>query len=242
MDKGRMTRWLNRLRRFAVSSLVVILAAGLASFFFFKDLLGLLLDRAGIEVYYFTLPEAFFSSVEMSIFAGAFFSAPILAVIFWKVFQDMFGSGRVEGLLFLCSAVLLFYGGGLFCYAVVLRSGVKFLLGYGGGPLMAMISVERFTRFSAAMIFAFGLTFQVPVVLLVLSRMGLVRVKTLTKTRRYAIIFIAVASAVITPTPDVYNMMLLALPMYILYEAGILLVRVAERVRKKPVDPDPASI
>jgi sec-independent protein translocase protein TatC len=92
-----------------------------------------------------------------------------------------------------------------------------------------MISVERFVGFASAMIFAFGIAFEVPVILLGLNKKGIVKSKALTRTRKYAILVITIASAVITPTPDVYNMILLAVPAYILYEIGILLMKMNER-------------
>jgi sec-independent protein translocase protein TatC len=95
-----------------------------------------------------------------------------------------------------------------------------------------MISVEKFITFSAAMIFAFGITFEVPIILLGLNKKGLVKSKTLTRTRRYAVLLITIAAAVITPTPDIYNMMLLAVPTYVLYEIGILLMKISERRNK----------
>jgi len=125
--------------------------------------------------------------------------------------------------------VALFYVGSIFCYNIVLRSGIKFLLGYEGNNLKAMISVERFISFSSAMIFAFGITFEMPVALLALNKKGMLKAQTLTKKRRYAILVITIAAAVITPTPDVYNMMLLAVPAYMLYEIGILLMKMNER-------------
>ena len=79
------------------------------------------------------------------------------------------------------------------------------------------------------MLFAFGVTFEVPIILLILNKLGLVKSRTLVRTRRYAILLITVASALITPTPDIYNMMLLAVPTYVLFEIGILLMKLSEK-------------
>jgi sec-independent protein translocase protein TatC len=94
---------------------------------------------------------------------------------------------------------------------------------------MAMISMHRFLVFCSAMIFAFGLTFEVPIVLLMLGKVGLVKSRTLSKTRRFAALFIVIGASIITPTPDIYNMALLAVPTYLLYEIGILLMKMNER-------------
>jgi len=162
-------------------------------------------------------------------YAGAFFALPVIIFFAWRELHGITGLKPAYGYLFVFFAIILFYGGSIFCYYVVLPSGIKFLVGYEGGAIKAMISVQRFAVFCAAMIFAFGITFEVPIVLLVLSKMGLVKSRSLTKTRRYAVLFITVAAALITPTPDVYNMMLLAVPAYVLYEVGIILMKIVEK-------------
>ncbi|OPY77367.1 MAG: Sec-independent protein translocase protein TatC [Syntrophorhabdus sp. PtaU1.Bin058] len=209
--------------------MAVAVLSGIVSFFFSKDLIRLLLKTAGIKVYYLTLPEVFLTTVEVAMYAGVFFALPVIIYLAWHEFHGATGIKPVYGWLFVFFAIVLFYGGSIFCYFVVLPSGIKFLVGNEGGVIKAMISVQRFAVFCAAMIFAFGITFEVPIILLVLSKMGLVKSKTLTKTRRFAVLFIAVAAAMITPTPDIYNMMLLAVPTYVLYEVGIILMRIVEK-------------
>lgn len=234
MERKRITDFLEGLKRFAYKALVVVAVSSVVSFIFSKGLLRLLLHRVGIKIYYLSLPEVLFSSVELSIYAGVFFALPVIIYLIWHEFRSATGLKTSHGYLFIFSSIVLFYVGSIFCYMVVLPSGIKFLINFGSGNnIMAMISVERFVTFCSAMVFAFGITFEIPVVLLLLSRMGIVKAKTLTKTRRFAILFIAIASAIITPTPDVYNMMLLAAPMYILYEIGILLMKIVEKKDEK---------
>lgn len=234
MERKRITDFLEGLKRFAYKTLVVVAVSSVVSFIFSKGLLRLLLYRVGIKVYYLSLPEVLFSSVELSIYAGVFFALPVIIYLIWHEFRSATGLKTSHGYLFIFSSIVLFYVGSIFCYMVVLPSGIKFLINFGSGNnIMAMISVERFVKFCSAMVFAFGITFEIPVVLLLLSRMGIVKAKTLTKTRRFAILFIVIASAIITPTPDVYNMMLLAAPMYILYEIGILLMKIVEKKDEK---------
>lgn len=229
MEREKIFSLLTGLRRFIVGSLIVSALSGIISFFFSKDLINLLLKTAGIKVYYLALPEVFLTTVEVAMYAGVFFALPVIIYLAWHEFHGVTGIKPAYGYLFVLFAVILFYGGGIFCYYVVLPSGIKFLVGYEGGAIKAMISVQRFAVFCAAMIFAFGITFEVPIILLVLGKMGLVKSRSLTKTRRFAILFIAIAAALITPTPDVYNMMLLAVPMYILYEVGIILMKIVEK-------------
>ena len=229
MEREKIFSLLTGLRRFIVKSMAVAVLSGIVSFFFSKDLIRLLLKTAGIKVYYLALPEVFLTTIEVAMYAGVFFALPVIIYLAWHEFHGVTGIKPAYGYLFVLFAIVLFYGGSLFCYSVVLPSGIKFLVGYEGGAIKAMISVQRFAVFCAAMIFAFGITFEVPIILLVLSKMGLVKSKSLTKTRRFAILFIAIAAAIITPTPDVYNMMLLAVPMYVLYEVGIILMKIVEK-------------
>ncbi|MCX5809035.1 MAG: twin-arginine translocase subunit TatC [Proteobacteria bacterium] len=232
MEREKILHILTSLKRFSLKGLIVVAFSSIVCFMFFKGILNLLLKTVHIKVYYFTFPEVFFSSVELAIYGGVFFSLPVLIILTWHEFKGFVKLKASEGWLFVVFSIVLFYTGSLFCYFIVLRSGVTFLLGYEGDVLKAMISVEKFIKFSSAMIFAFGITFEVPVILIALNKMGIVKVRTLTKTRRFAILFITIASAIITPTPDVYNMMLLAVPTYILYEISIIIMKIGEKRRK----------
>lgn len=229
MERDQIIKGLEALRRSLFHSLLVVGVASFASFFFAKRLLLTLLKSTNIKVYYFTLPEVFFSMVELAILSGVFFSIPLIFFLVWQNFKPLF---RIN-FCYVFLAILLFYFGSIFCYLIVLKSGVSFLLSYGTDKIIPMISVERYIFFSSAMIFAFGVTFETPLLLLLLHRLRIISYMTLSKKRRYAILFITIFSAVITPTPDVYNMMLLAVPTYLLYEIGVIMVKMDELRRKK---------
>lgn len=229
MERETIALLLRAAKKFLYKALVAIVISGLFSFFFSKSLLGLLLHKADIKIYYLSLPEVFLSSIELSIYAGLFFAIPLVIFLAWHEFHRMSELRPAQGYMFIISAIILFYAGSLFCYFIVLPSGIKFLVDYGkGNNIMAMISMQRFVVFSSAMIFACSVAFEIPIALLILSKMGLVRSQTLSRTRRYAILITVIAAAFITPTPDIYNMALIAVPMYILYEVGILLMKISE--------------
>ena len=229
MEREKIALLLRASKRFIYKALIAVVISGFFSFFYSRGLLGLLLKKADIKIYYLSLPEVFLSSIELSIYAGLFFAIPLVIYLAWHEFHSMTGLRPVQGYIFILAAIALFYVGSFFCYSIVLPSGIKFLIDYGkGNNIMAMISMQRFVVFCSAMIFACSVAFEIPIALLLLSKMGLVRAKTLTKTRRFAILFIAIAAALITPTPDVYNMALVGVPMYVLYEVGILLMRISE--------------
>lgn len=232
MEREKVIIILKVAKSLILKALLAVAISGVVSFLFSKPLLLRLLKNTSMKVYYYTLPEVFLSSVELSIFAGAFFAMPVIVVIAWLELRGVLKLKALEGLVFSASTIILFYLGGFFCYLVVLPSGIKFLVGYENEMLKAMISVEKFITFCAIMVFAFGVTFEIPIILLLASKKGVLKSRTLTKTRRFAVLFIAIASAIITPTPDVYNMMLLAVPTYFLFEIGILLMKINERKQK----------
>jgi sec-independent protein translocase protein TatC len=104
-----------------------------------------------------------------------------------------------------------------------------------------MISVGKYISFCAAFIFAFGLTFELPLILALLSYIKVIEAAFLTRNRRYAILIIAILSAVLTPTPDIFNMALMGGPLYLLFEVGIILVKIIERKRAGTEIPLPES-
>ncbi len=233
MEREKIIAGLTGARNVILRSLAFIALAGMVSFAYSKDMLLLLVGATGIKVYYLAIQEVFLAAVQVSLYAGVFFAFPVIAFLIWYEMKDIYRMRAVHVIFLLASAVLLFYGGSLFCYKIVLPSGVKFLVsGYESAVVKAMISVERYLVFSTAMIFAFGVTFEVPLILLALGKLGIVKARALARTRRYAVLGIVIASALITPTPDAYNLMLLAVPMYVFYELGIFLVKFAEKKSK----------
>ncbi len=234
MQRETIIAALTGIRRVILRSLIFIGLAGTASFIFSRHILRIMIKASGINLYYLTIQEVFFSSIKLALFAGIFFALPFIFFLAWNELKDLYGIKKVYGWLLVFAAILLFYGGSVFCYAIVLPSGLKFLVsGYESAVLRAMISIDRYITFCSTMIFAFGTTFEVPLILLALGKLGIVNAKMLVRTRRYAILGIVIASALITPTPDVYNLMLLAVPMYVFYEIGIILVKL---VQKKDVE------
>jgi sec-independent protein translocase protein TatC len=229
MGREEIIVCLEALRRTLLRTLLVAGVATVICFFFSKKLALLLIKTVHVKVFYFSLPEVLFATVELAMYAGLFLSVPVAAFIGWREFRPFLEQKKIHSHLFAAVAILLFYVGSLFCFFVALPNGITFLLSYEGGPIKAMISIKRLVAFCVAMMFGFGFAFELPLALLLLSKLGVVTSRTLARGRRYAVLFIVVAASVITPTPDVYNMSLLAAPLYVLYELGLFLVRMSER-------------
>jgi sec-independent protein translocase protein TatC len=180
----------------------------------------------------FAIPEAFLALLKLTLFASLFLSMPLVFYHVWKAFAPLLRLKRLRSRLRLfLTSLALFYLGAFFCYFVTLPFGVRFLLGYQSAHIKPMISVGTYISFCAVFIFGFGLTFELPLILALLSYLKVVNAGFLTRNRRYAILLIAIIAAVITPTPDVFNLALLGVPLYLLFEVGVILVKIIERKR-----------
>ena len=135
-------------------------------------------------------------------------------------------------------SAMLFAAGALFAYFVVFPFGFKYLLSYSSDSLKPLLSMDLYFSFATKFLIAFGVVFQLPLAILVLARLGLVTAGKLLSWWRYALVGILVVAAILTPTPDVFNQLLMAGPLFFLYGVGII---VAKLFGKKRVAPDDAE-
>ncbi len=235
LKREEIFRALASLRKGLLQVGIVILLFGIVLYPLSKKLLTYLCQRTlQTNLVAYSIPEAFFSLLKLTLYASLFCSIPVIFYRLWKAFSPLFrskGLSSANGILL--ASLFLFDLGASFCFFVALPNGVKFLLGYQSAHIQPMISAGRYVSFCAVFIFGFGLIFELPLVLALLSYLKVVKAAFLTRNRRYAILLIAVISAVVTPTPDVFNMSLMGVPMYILFEVGVILVKVIEGKRAR---------
>lgn len=225
---------LGRLRRGLLLMILVVIGWGILLYPFSKTVLRYLQINLQENLVAYGIPEAFLSLLKLTLYESLFLSVPVIFYQIWKSFFPLFNAkGLKSPLSILAVALFLFYLGASFCYFITLPFGIRFLLGYQSAHLKPMISVGKYVSFCAGFIFAFGLIFELPLILALLSYLRIVTVSFLTQKRRYAILFIAILSAVLTPTPDFFNMALMGGPLYLLFEIGVLLARIIERKRKE---------
>ena len=233
MNREEIFQSLTRLRKSFLQMIIVFILLGISIFPFSKTFLRHLRDTSlRVDLVAYSIPEAFFSAIKLTLYMSLFLSMPVIFYQVWKSFSSLLHLKELKSkfLIFLI-ALFLFYLGALFCYFVTLPFGVKFLLGFQSAHIKPMISVGKYISFCAVFIFAFGLTFELPLILALLSYMRVVNAAFLTRHRRYAILLIAVLAAVVTPTPDVFNMALMGGPIYFLFEVGVILVKIIEHKR-----------
>jgi len=204
---------------------VVVVVATVAIFFLTPDLLRIVQNHLADKLYFFSVAGPFLAHVKLAVFAAFYLLMPWMMAVFWRALGKPFGVEGGQLFFFVLFTALLFYAGTVFCYFVTLPFGINFLLGFGSEQLRPVISVSRFVNFVTLFILAFGVIFELPVFMVFLARVGVCPRSFFEKNRRYAVLVIAIVAAMLTPTPDVVNMMLMGVPLYLLYESGIVILR-----------------
>ncbi|MGO0122046.1 twin-arginine translocase subunit TatC [Desulfothermobacter acidiphilus] len=228
-----MVEHLEELRRVLIVSVVAVAVFSLFSALFYRKILALLLSpltRAGYKVIFTAPTEAFMTIVKVCVFSGFLIALPI---ILWQIWN--FLSPALEAtekryfVLFVFGSFVLFVGGVLFGFFGVYRYGLAFLLRFGGDYLIPMLTVGKYISFTIYFLIPFGIIFELPLISYLLARLELISSKFLAAKRKYAFLVIIIIAAAITPTPDAFTCLLMAGPMYLLYELSVYIVRYTEK-------------
>jgi len=254
-EELQMPFWshLAELRKRIAWSLVSILIGFGICFNFSEDLLKLLMWPMNVKLtimtsfpfvfatpaevqqklHYTTLIEPFWTHLKIALIAGVMLAFPFVMHQIWKfIAPGLLQKERRYAGVFVIFSTLFFALGVLFCFFLLLPFAVPFLLTYKTENLIAIIRLGDYTDFVMKFLLASGLVFELPLVIVLLSRMGIVSPNWLAKYRKYAFLASFILGAILTPTPDVFNQTLISIPIYILYEAGILMARVFGRKKK----------
>jgi sec-independent protein translocase protein TatC len=230
------------------SFLALAIAFGVSLYFarpIFGFLVQPLLESGQKTLIYTAIFEAFFVEIKVAFFAAGFFSFPVFATQLWRfVAPGLYNKEKRAFLPFLLATPVLFILGASMAYYMAIPVALEYLLGFGGNvggvEQQALPGVDNYLNFVMKFIFGFGVSFLLPVLLMLLERAGIVTLEQLRGARRYAIVGAFAIAAVLTP-PDVVSQLLLAIPLCILFEMALVAIWLTRRRRAKAAEAEEAT-
>jgi sec-independent protein translocase protein TatC len=221
---------LDELRSRLIKSLIAVAVGTFVAFFFYEDILALLarpyeMAVPGSELVFFRPTEAFSLSMRLSLFGGVILASPVILYQIWRFVAPALTPREKRWAIPITIIFVLLFLAGVVVGYFALERGLGFLLGFGSENLEPVIGADYYLSFAMRFILAFGISFEFPVFIFAAAAVGVVSSAQLRSVRRWAVLIIVVFAAVITPSGDPLTLMLLAVPMYVLYEASILAVR-----------------
>lgn len=254
-NEKKMPFWahLEELRKRIINILIAVAAGFGICFYFSEDILGLLMlplnatihyggpfpfvhfvpNENAQQLFFTTLTEPFMSHMKIGLISGTIIAVPIILHQIWKFVSPglLLHERRYAGRFVLFSTIF-FAAGVLFCFLFLLPVAIPFFVTYKTEHLKPIIKIGEYIDFTLKFMIASGAVFELPLGMLLLGRMGIITYKTFAGFRKYAFLLSFILGAIITPTPDVFNMTLMSVPIYLLYEVGLVGVRVFGRKEK----------
>ena len=237
---------LTELRKRLLWSFVYIIIIFIVCFYFASDLfyflakplVNLLQTDKGQGFIYTALQEAFFTELKIAFFFALFFAFPLIAIQIWKfIAPGLYKNEKNAFLPFLIATPILFFAGGAMVYYLIAPVAWNFFLSYqnmsdSGVPIRLEAKMGEYLSLMMRFIFAFGIAFQLPVVLGLMAKVGIVNHTSLKKFRKYAIVIAFLAAAFLTP-PDPFSQISLALPIILLYEVSIYIAKIIQKNKRE---------
>ena len=240
-EKQPFTSHLEELRKRLITCFIAVGIGFVASYGFKEQLFQILVRplkkvmNEGDKMIFTGLPEAFFTYLKVAFLSGLILAAPVIIYQFWMfVAPGLYEKEKKVMIPIIILSTFFFIGGSMFGYFIVFPWGFKFFLGFASDLIQALPSMKEYLSLSAKLLLAFGVVFELPLVITFLARLGIVSVDFLKKNRKYALLLFFAGAAMLTP-PDVVTQIMMALPLMVLYEISIIGARVFGR---KPLSAD----
>lgn len=216
---------LEELRRRLIIMIAAVVIGSIVCYFYAEELTALITVTAG-KLYYMNPTEAFFTYLKVSVFAGFLLALPVVMYQLWAfIVPAMTNNERTAGAILVPASIVLFFVGLAFSYFLVLPAGIKFFMGFATDSLQPMFSIGQYLSFVISFLLPFGFIFELPLFILVMAKLGIISSGFLLAKRKLVLVMSFVVGAAISPTPDVFSQTMIAVPMILLYEVSILIVK-----------------
>ena len=238
-EKQAFTSHLEELRKRFIYSLIAVGICFLICFTFKEWLFKILtLPLVAIlpensSMIFTSLPEAFFTYLKISLFGSLFLASPFVLYQIWMfISPGLFPSEKKHAFPFVFFSTIFFVGGSLFAYFIVFPFGFKFFVSFTTEFIKPMLTLREFLSFSCKLLLAFGIIFELPIFMFFMAKIDLVDSKMLSAKRKYAILLTFIIAALLTP-PDIVTQIMMAIPVMLLYEISIWVVKLGEKKEGK---------
>ncbi|CCO08975.1 twin-arginine translocase subunit TatC [Desulforamulus hydrothermalis] len=232
-----MMEHLEELRRVLIISLAATFIMACVCWFFSDRILEIILQpvlATGNKMHYIGIMEALMTKIKLSFFMGFLLALPIILWQFWAfIMPALRKMERVYFTIFVVVSYLFFIGGILFAFYSVFNIGVKFLLHFGGEELLPMLTIGNYISFAMMFILPFGVIFELPLAVFLLAQLDIINYRWMVKKRKMAILISVVAGAVLVPSPDIITPLMMATPMYLLFELSASIVKLVEWLKRR---------
>lgn len=240
-----VTDHLTELRSRIIKAIwAVVVLSGLCFYFsgelilFLKEPLSRSVPKAYNSLHFTGPMDVFLTDIKVSLLGGVLLACPVWIYQFWRFFEPaLYPRERRYILPFIIASIAFFALGLIFCFEIALPMALEYLIGVGLEVGTPIITITDYTHLVIMMLLGFGLVFETPVILVLLALLDIVNLAMLTGSRRVVLVVILVIAAIVTPSPDPLSQIVLAFPMYAMYELAIFVIRKIEKHRAKSALP-----
>jgi sec-independent protein translocase protein TatC len=234
----KAVHWIGDFRKRIFTMFIVMLVFVGGVYYFTDPILNLISKPIeGLDLFFMTPVEGIMTKIKLALFTGVIVSFPITMIFLISIFGNLVDKKKKRKLYFLIVPIssFLMMSGIYFGYKYILNTTIGFLISAGAGIMEPMIAGSNYVSFVSFLLVGIGLIFQLPLILIALSRIGVVKYGMLAKKRKMAILLSVIVLAVLTPTPDAFTLLSVSLPVILLYEVSIWIIFIFEKLdfRKK---------